>query len=103
MIVEKLKELPPQVQIEGVWFDFKLEHDTPTSLLLSYEVVGAEHDSPHSYLVKQYSCWNNRYSDDNCTGFLWFQDSIETDEDLLNAIDECKKFLIKNELLNNKQ
>lgn len=99
MIVKKLLELPSVIIYEGIYFELKLEWDTPDRLVLVYQIQDVKDESKHSELYERYGCWKNCFLDNVYTGFLWYTQFIKTDEDLIEAIELCKEFLNDKKLL----
>lgn len=96
MIVEEFASLPPSLLVEGVVFSLQLlgpEEGEDKTLCLAYGIDHVRSDSRHIQLYDLTNGWYNPFSNGEFCLYLWFQDGIETDQDLLDAIRLCKIFL----------
>lgn len=85
-----LEKLPSAIQYDGLEFEFKIINNGGSELRLVYTLV----DSMHL-------CWNNPFingKEYRCS-FLYLKEGIESIEDLQEAVEECREFLLKNKLI----
>jgi len=91
-ITKAILSLPVFVKVpEGPEFELKISHNGP-NITLAYVFLTTPKsgywDNPYLREEKPYTCT-----------FLYLSEWIETDADLLRAIEETKKFLNKNGLM----
>jgi hypothetical protein len=99
MIVEKFASLPPWITYEGVVFELQLIIDgIPNDVRLCYCLSYTNANSKHYIEYKENDAWLNPFQNGARQGFLYLIEGIETDEDLIEAIDNCHEFLKKNNL-----
>lgn len=91
-IIATILSLPVFVKVPvGPEFQLKISHNG-TNITLAYEFITTPKsgywDNPYLREEKQYTCT-----------FLYLSECIETDADLLRAIEDTKAFLNKNGLM----
>lgn len=89
MITEKLLTLPSGIDYANRSFLLILFKNTNEELRLCYEIM---------HLDGVGDSWYNPFLKKNCN-FLFLQEGIFDDEDLIMAINEAKDFLKKNNLI----
>ena len=99
MIVEKFAALPPWISYDGVNFELQLINDGKADDNRLVYVLSYVFDSSQHYkLWKECGSWVNPFNEGSLQGFLWLAQGIETDDELIVAIDRAKAFLQKNNL-----
>lgn len=94
MIVEKFARLPGWIDYQGINFELQLiVNGRPDDVRLVYAINYVSADSPHKALYEDCGSWINSFEGHCLQGFLFLVENIETDEDLITAIDECEAWL----------
>lgn len=101
MIVERFLELPQSVIFEGITFVPSLIKTHDQELKLCYEPLEWEFNSPHRDDLTEHNAWTNPLlgNESHFCSFLYLAEAINSDEDLLQAIEETKQFLITKNLI----
>lgn len=100
MIMEAFSELLPSLRVEGVEFVLQIiNNGSADDNRLVYAISYVETSSRHYKMYLLSGSWENPLDNDSLQGFLFLRENIETDEDMVNAIADCKEFLNKNNLL----
>lgn len=96
MIVKKILELPAEFEYKGVVFCFNLFKNHSDELRICYEI---SYICEHSVFYKDYYDENSemcgRWIDDtgHACNWLYLVENINSDEALVEAVDDCKKYL----------
>ena len=102
MIVKELLTLPPWVDYEGINFELQLFNNGGNEIRLCYAISRVDDDSPHKPLYDDDGTWLNKFRDADdppSEGWLYLQESIETDMDLIWSIRQCWHWLQERGLL----
>ncbi len=98
MIVERFLDLPAVIEFEHVTFQLQLFVNGPQDARLCYCIFHVSDHSPHFTLYNDYGSWKNPFLGSFCS-FLFLQEGIACDGNLLDALLVCKQFLFINKLL----
>jgi hypothetical protein len=97
MIVEKFATLPPWIDYQGVNFELQLfVNGRSDDVRLCFSLSHVDQDSQHRAVYDESGSWINPFNGNAMQGFLFLIENIATDEDLIQAIDECHNFLKDN-------
>lgn len=102
-LVQSISRFPSSLEVEGVTFYFNLSSlykSDRKSVYVCYDVYDCYYnDSPHYANVKVSGCWKNPFSNNELQGYLWIEEDIYTDEELLQALDNLHAFLTLHDLI----
>lgn len=96
MIIEKLIELPGYIQHEDCIFKLEITRKKD-GINICYIIENILPKSKHYQFYSEWGSWINPFNG-NTQGFLWLYEQAETDEEFIEAINECLTFLKTNNL-----
>ena len=102
MIVKELLTLPPWVYFEGINFEFQLFNNGGNEIRFCYDISDVEVGSIHKAQYEDSCTWRNKLlygDDDRSVSWLYLQEGIESDADLIWAIRQCWLWLQERGLL----
>lgn len=102
MIIEEFLTLPGWVDFEGINFTLELFIAKRTEARICYRINYVSDESPHKVHYDQFGSWQNKLADPEqkpTQSFLYLQEGIETDADLIWGIRQCWYWLQERGLL----
>ena len=97
--VKSFSELPHKIFYAGITFQLYLYNNGTGDLRLYYSIVDVSPMSGHKLQYIADGTWANCFDDDKHQSFLFLEENIGTDAQLLAAIAKCKSFLVNNNLI----
>jgi hypothetical protein len=89
MVVEELLTLPPWIYFEGITFEFQLFNNGGNEIRFCYNITSVDDDSPHKAQYDTDGTWYNKFCNLAPQSWLYLQEGIETDVDLLWSLRQC--------------
>jgi hypothetical protein len=94
-VVKELLELPEYVEFEGLTYRLSLDRKHSDELCLSYDFEGCSESSKHFEAVSQCEVIRSEaHPYANLSSFIFLCGGIYNDADLIEAIHECKEFVV---------
>lgn len=98
-VVKALSLIPEYVYFDTGTFQLIIFSDGEEDTRICYQATSFEEDSKYKKDWDEYGCWNNPLEDGHTCDFLYLQEGIRNDEELVQGLMEVKLFLEENKLL----